>query len=236
MTLTPQDVEKQTFSTALRGYDLNEVDDFLDQVVVTLNEMEAAIEAAGGAPADPATSAPAHTVPTEALVADESALGRVLLTAQQTADQIVADARSESVRILSDAQAGADEMVTKRDEHRAQAEAEMADLTNRVSDVRNKLAVLATAVADRLDEMDDTIASTLAGGDGAELTTPPDAVEEGNGDDGNVYAIGSAADGESDTEEEADSGDGETDAEDSQDGDDDGEPGDDDDEGDGRPF
>lgn len=254
MTLTPQDVEKQTFSTALRGYDLNEVDDFLDQVVVTLNEMEAAIEAAGGAPASTAAPTPAHAAPGEPVVADESALGRVLLTAQQTADQIIADARSESERILTETQADADEMVTKRDEHRARAEAEMADLTTRVSDVRNKLAVLATAVADRLDEMDDTIASTLAGGDGAELTTPPDVVEDGDGDDGNVYAIGSAvADGEGseETAEDSDSTEEEADddraedgdygvAENDTDADDDGveedDADDDDDEGPDRPF
>lgn len=203
MTLTPQDVEKQTFSTALRGYDLNEVDDFLDQVVVTLNEMESKIEAAGGAPVQAAAPTPAVA----AEVPDESALGRVLLTAQQTADQIVADARAESERILMDARADADEMVTKRDQHRAQAESEMAELTTRVSDVRNKLAVLATAVADRLDEMDDTIASTLAEGDGAELTISPDAAENGDADEGNVYAIGPAMDRDESDESEGEDAD-----------------------------
>jgi cell division initiation protein len=241
MALTPQEVEKQTFSTALRGYDLNEVDDFLDQVVVTLVEMQTALDAAGGAPAGSGEAGAPSAVTPATVVADESALGRVLLTAQQTADQILADARAEADRILAEAQSDADEMVTKRDEHRARAEAEMADLTTRVSDVRNKLAVLATAVADRLDEMDDTIASTLAGGDGAELTTPPDVVEDGDGDDGNVYAIGSASaddEGSDETDEGSDSSDEESDEDRAGDGDDDGgdEEEDDDDEGADRPF
>ena len=32
MPLTPIDVQQKTFATALRGYDLDEVDDFLDAV------------------------------------------------------------------------------------------------------------------------------------------------------------------------------------------------------------
>ncbi|TDI37156.1 MAG: DivIVA domain-containing protein, partial [Acidobacteria bacterium] len=33
MAMTPSDVEQKTFSTVLRGYDLDEVDDFLDDVI-----------------------------------------------------------------------------------------------------------------------------------------------------------------------------------------------------------
>ncbi|MGH8948251.1 MAG: DivIVA domain-containing protein, partial [Acidimicrobiia bacterium] len=40
MTITPADIEKKTFSTALRGYDLDEVDDFLDEMVVAVRELE----------------------------------------------------------------------------------------------------------------------------------------------------------------------------------------------------
>ena len=40
MAITPADIEKKTFSTALRGYDLDEVDDFLDEMVVAVRELE----------------------------------------------------------------------------------------------------------------------------------------------------------------------------------------------------
>ena len=40
MPITPADIEKKTFSTALRGYDLDEVDDFLDEMVVAVRELE----------------------------------------------------------------------------------------------------------------------------------------------------------------------------------------------------
>ena len=44
--LTAADVEQKTFSTALRGYDLDEVDDFLDEVVATLKELGQQLEEA----------------------------------------------------------------------------------------------------------------------------------------------------------------------------------------------
>ena len=40
MPITPSDIEHKTFSTALRGYDLDEVDDFLDEIVVALRDLQ----------------------------------------------------------------------------------------------------------------------------------------------------------------------------------------------------
>ena len=44
--LKPSDVEQKTFSTALRGYDLDEVDDFLDEVVATIRELNKQLDEA----------------------------------------------------------------------------------------------------------------------------------------------------------------------------------------------
>ena len=49
MTLTPADVEGKTFGTALRGYDLDEVDDFLDDVVGTLRDLQDQVASARAA-------------------------------------------------------------------------------------------------------------------------------------------------------------------------------------------
>lgn len=153
MTLSPADVEQKTFSTALRGYDLDEVDDFLDEVVSTLRDLTDQLSAA--------KQAPAPAVPMDRAVMaegpDESAVGRALIAAQETADQIIADARREADRIIKEADTEADLLVSERDKRKADAEAEMSMLTEHVSGVRARLAVLATAVADRLDEMDEAI-------------------------------------------------------------------------------
>jgi cell division initiation protein len=148
MGMTPSDVEQKTFSTALRGYDLDEVDDFLDEVISTIRGLQDQI-------ADAKAAKPVvNSTPAE----DESAIGRVLMTAQATADTMIADAREEADQILTDARSEADSWADERDAKKAAAEEEMAELARHVAGIRNQLAVLATVVADRLDEMDESIA------------------------------------------------------------------------------
>jgi cell division initiation protein len=147
MVMTPSDVEQKTFSTALRGYDLDEVDDFLDDVISTVRDLQDQIAEA--------KAAKPSAAPTP--VEDESVIGRVLMTAQATADTMIEDARKEADQILADARSEADSWTDERDAKRAAAEEEMADLGRHVGSVRNQLAVLATEVADRLDEMDEAI-------------------------------------------------------------------------------
>lgn len=147
MVMTPSDVEQKTFSTALRGYDLDEVDDFLDDVISTIRDLQDQIAAA--------KAAKPSAAPTP--VEDESVIGRVLMTAQATADTMIEDARKEADQLLADARSEADSWTDERDAKRAAAEEEMADLGRLVGSVRNQLAMLATEVADRLDEMDEAI-------------------------------------------------------------------------------
>lgn len=170
MALTPSDVEQKTFSTALRGYDLDEVDDFLDEVVATLRDLQDQV-ATAKAVAPEADEGAAVSVSGD----EESVLGRVLITAQNTADSMVAeakeeaetkvaDARDEAEKILEDARTEAETWSTERDQKKAEAETEMSELAQRVASVRTQLAVLATAVADRLDEMDDAIGGATSVG------------------------------------------------------------------------
>jgi cell division initiation protein len=198
MALTPQDVEQKTFSTALRGYDLDEVDDFLDEIVATLRDLHEKLEQAETASA----SSPTTDQETPAPAVDESAVGRVLVTAQQTADNIVSDAKreaeslleeakteaqttleeakSEAATTLEEAKSEADNWVEQREAKRVEAEAEMTELSQHVSSVRTQLAVLATAVADRLDEMDESIASGVID----DVEEPDSSVVEADTDDG----------------------------------------------------
>lgn len=160
--LTPSDIEQKTFSTALRGYDLDEVDDFLDDVVATIRDLQEEL-------AEARSSAAKSPEP----VADESAVGRALIAAQSAADQILAaaredadrslaEAKEEADRLMAEAREQADEFTVERDSKKAEAEAEMQVLSEHVSNIRTQLALLATAVADKLDEMDALIAGEAA--------------------------------------------------------------------------
>jgi cell division initiation protein len=190
MAITPADIEKKTFSTALRGYDLDEVDDFLDEMVVAVRELEeelirareriAQLEQDPGAPTPSPT--PVETPQAPAPGIDESAVGRALVAAQQAADRMLEEARQEAERVVGDARSEADTFARDRDERRAAMEAEMADMTGLVAGVRTQLAVLATTVADKLDEMDAAVADVrgqVAGEeeaeDGDDVTPEPES-------------------------------------------------------------
>jgi DivIVA domain-containing protein len=183
--LTAADVEQKTFSTALRGYDLDEVDDFLDEIVATIRALNEELEEARAAAEESAVVVPA-LAPEPAAIAepetvmepepalevepepepigaapvqevDESAIGRALIAAQTAADRLLDDARDEAGKIVGEAKSEADSWSAEREAKRRAAEAEIARLTDRVASVRSELSVLAGEVAEKLDEMDSVI-------------------------------------------------------------------------------
>ncbi len=176
MAMTPADVEQKTFSTVLRGYDLDEVDDFLDDVIATIRGLQDQIVETK------ASNPVADSTPAE----DESVIGRVLMTAQATADTMIADAREEANQILADVLSEADAWAVERDAKKKAAEEEMAELAGHVAGVRTQLAVLASVVADRLDEMDDSIGGHHQ--TDQDLDVSPEA-DEDSSDLANSYVI-----------------------------------------------
>jgi DivIVA domain-containing protein len=112
--LTPADVANKQFKITFRGYSLDEVDAFLDEVESELGRLlRENSELASGRPAAPAFQAPAPVAappPTAPLAPGEGqeAALRTLLLAQRTADEVVAEARAEAAKIVADAQGRAD--------------------------------------------------------------------------------------------------------------------------------
>lgn len=117
MTLTPREIQEKQFHDAFRGYNHEEVDLFIDQVAEAyetifkenqnfnrrleelreqLNNAPVAAPAAG--PAAPAQAAPA--VRSES----EDMLKRMLVTAQETADKAVANARAKAQMLVDEAE------------------------------------------------------------------------------------------------------------------------------------
>ncbi|HEX6299101.1 MAG TPA: DivIVA domain-containing protein [Acidimicrobiia bacterium] len=199
--LTAADVEQKTFSTALRGYDLDEVDEFLDEIVATIRTLNEQLEEARAADWASAVGAPTPAPEPAAIVEpetaiepepkleteleaepmveapvrdiDESAIGRALIAAQTAADRLLDDARDEAGKIVEEAKSEADSWSAEREAKRREAEAEIARLTDRVASVRSELSVLAGEVAEKLDEMD----SVLNEGTDTDVTSQGDGEE-----------------------------------------------------------
>lgn len=122
MTMTPREIQEKQFHDAFRGYSHEEVDLFIDQVAEAydqvyrenqtfqrrLEELEEQLD--GGSPRPQvipapvtvqASSAPAGTAESEDM------LKRVLLSAQESADKAVQNARARAQALIEDAEAKA---------------------------------------------------------------------------------------------------------------------------------
>jgi DivIVA domain-containing protein len=197
MTLTPSEIEQKTFSTALRGYNLDEVDDFLDEIVRSMRKLHQELEEARGArvEAAPVEPEPLGDVgissvavpvvePPPPLPIDESAVGKALVAAQETAERIVTDARSEADQILARARSESDTFEESRLQRKADAEQEISQIDVLVDRVKSELAGLSTAVGADLDEMTRTIDAAFA-----ELDEPIADIDDEAGDEPSLEGL-----------------------------------------------
>lgn len=152
MPLTPIDVQQKTFGTALRGYDLDEVDDFLDEVVTSLKDYEQRLR-----------DAQERIATLEVEVTDrgdaEGAIARALVAAQRSADSIIVEARSEADQIRAGAQSEVAEFIRASDAERDDALAEIDRVRAVVFDLRARLADLSATVGGTLDEAEAEISA-----------------------------------------------------------------------------
>jgi DivIVA domain-containing protein len=166
MALTPDDVVTKQFQHVRfkEGFDPDEVDDFLDEIVVewrkTIAENDelkaklAAYEsgetpAAAAAPAEVAEDAPAPApvaaVPAapdgQAGAAPAAASAGIIELAQRLHDEHVAEGIAQRDKLIADAQAQAASIVseaeTKGREEIARLDKERASLENRITELRN---------------------------------------------------------------------------------------------------
>lgn len=158
MALTPIDIQQKTFGTALRGYDLDEVDDFLDEVVTTFRDYETRL-----------AEASRRIATLEAEVAEkgdvEGSIARVFLAAQRSADSLLAEAQTESERILEEARLDAERVVAEAESRASTLSATRSAEADRVhgeidalraslSELRSALRVIGERVSDDADAME----------------------------------------------------------------------------------
>lgn len=155
MILTPLDVQQKTFGTALRGYDLDEVDAFLDNVVQTLKSYE-----------DRLSVFESQQAALEAEVAKHTETGdqisRALLKAQQSADQIVDEAKGEAARMIEEARRRADEVAAKRELERSRLQIEVDNIRMGITELRTRVGGLVDSMHTDLDAMERAAAHTEA--------------------------------------------------------------------------
>ena len=151
MDLTPNDVEQKAFTQALRGYQMDEVDDFLDEIVTTLRSYDQRLRDAQDK---------IRALETDAVSrgGDETTISRAILVAQRSADALLAEARVEADRIKHSAKAETEILTAERDRERNRLQTEIDGMRERVSGLRETLTTLATTVGSQVRDMEAEIA------------------------------------------------------------------------------
>lgn len=157
--ITPIDIQHKTFKKALQGYDRAEVDQFLDELIETLEDDAQ------------------HRAALEAEIADlkerishfkamEESLQNTLVLAQRTADEVKASAHKEADLI--------------REQARLTSEREIASYNDAILDVRREHQRAIEAAEKAKSELRSMLMTHLALLDGAQqqLLPPPAAQEQ----------------------------------------------------------
>ncbi|MGM0522699.1 MAG: DivIVA domain-containing protein [Bacillota bacterium] len=147
MALTPLDIHNKEFSRGMRGYDQDEVNEFLDQVMKDFElvirekkEQKREIE----------------------LLEDklthfsniEETLNKSILVAQQTADEVKGNATKESKLIVREAEKNADRIINEALEKARRIEIEVEELKKQGKVFRTRLKMLIEAQLELVEAND----------------------------------------------------------------------------------
>lgn len=147
MAITPEDLITKSFKivTEESGYDRNEVDDFLDELVVELRALYSdrdalerqAEQLSANAPDSPAAAvAPAQSSAASAAPQDAAAL---LAMAQKVHDDYVAQGEKAKAELLEEAERKADAMVSEAQQQRE-------EVLSRLTDEKEELEIAVEAL------------------------------------------------------------------------------------------
>lgn len=153
--LSAQDVHDKQFKLVRQstGYDIDEVDAFLDEVEGAIAELTAALDAARaavatGTPEESEASGgsagpegePAAGAPSPGPSEQPTSAATILELAQRTADQYLSEARRTADGLLADAQQAAQAAVAELESQRVDLEARVAALRSFEAQVRTRLS------------------------------------------------------------------------------------------------
>lgn len=137
MALSALDVHTKQFKLVRNstGYDMDEVDSFLDEVEAEIGRLSVELETAQERLSAPPTMA--ETAPETETTS--TAAARILEMAQRTADEYVDDARRKADAMVGDAEKAARKSVKKLEAQRADLEARVTALRTFESEIRARL-------------------------------------------------------------------------------------------------
>ncbi|RXT15022.1 DivIVA domain-containing protein [Ammoniphilus sp. CFH 90114] len=147
MALTPLDIHNKEFSKAFRGYDEDEVNEFLDQIIkdmeILIKEKRELEEKVG-----------AITERLNHFTNIEETLSKSILVAQETAEEVKNNARKESQLIIKEAEKNADRIINEALSKSRKVVMEIEELKKKAAVYRIRFRSLLEAQLEMLDSGD----------------------------------------------------------------------------------
>ncbi|PXW92598.1 cell division initiation protein [Streptohalobacillus salinus] len=138
MALTPLDIHNKEFSRGMRGYDQDEVNEFLDQII---KDFELVIREKKELKRDVETL----DEKLKHFNNIEETLNKSILIAQQTAEEVKGNANKESKLIVREAEKNADRIINEALEKARKIEIEVEELKKQGKVFRTRLKMLIEA-------------------------------------------------------------------------------------------
>ena len=130
--LKPMDIHNKEFKKVMRGYDVEEVDEFLDEIIVDFEKLQRELDVLK-------TQISNYSENMNNYREKELSLNNVMLSAQRFADQLTVDAERKAAEIIANAEREAERIVGSTQEKYNQVLADYAMLANRYNDAKETL-------------------------------------------------------------------------------------------------
>ncbi len=130
--LKPIDIHNKEFKKVMRGYDVDEVDEFLDEIIVEFKKLQRELDLMKNQLNNFSESMDTYRE-------KEVSLNNTLVSAQRFADQLVRDAEVKAAAIIAGAEAEAERMLGSTEKKYRQVLDDYTMLANRYYDARRAL-------------------------------------------------------------------------------------------------
>ena len=145
--ITPQEIQEKVFDKAVRGYNSEQVDQFLDDLTASMDELIAEKDQLRA-------DLDAANAKLEEYKAQEGAVIRTLESAKSLMNDISASAEKRAEIIMKNAQLDADQLVRSAQDSLSRLKDEENELSHRVVSIRSRLRTILQTELDRFDNLD----------------------------------------------------------------------------------
>ncbi len=130
--LKPMDIHNKEFKKSMRGYDMEEVDEFLDEIIVDFEKMQRELDVLK-------TQLSNYSENMNSYREKEISLNNALVSAQRFADELKKDAEQKAAEIISQAEEKAKNIIGGTEEKYNQVLADYTMLAKHYADAKETL-------------------------------------------------------------------------------------------------